>query len=78
MGNVLVSLDDDDEAFLRRLAQERYHSKKGSISSVVSDALDEMKKKGKKERAIANLIRTMEKGYKLGFRGYKKRSEIYD
>ena len=32
MGNVMIALDDEYENLLRRLAQERYGGKKGSLS----------------------------------------------
>ncbi len=78
MANVLVSLDKDHEALLRKLAQKKYSSKKGSISKVMSEALDELASKEKRKKAKSHLIQEMEKGYNIGFKGYKKRSEIYD
>lgn len=78
MTNVLISLDEEHEALLRKLAQEKYASKKGSLSKVVSEALDELELKKKRKRAKSHFIQEMEKGYNIGFKGYKKRSEIYD
>jgi DNA invertase Pin-like site-specific DNA recombinase len=80
LGNVYISIDDDHEAMLRRIAAERYGAKKGSISEAVMAAIDELEKKSKKERAKAKLIESMEKGYDLGFKGraYKTRDELYD
>ncbi len=80
MGNVLVSLDEKHEALLRQLAQEKYGSKKGSVSAVVVEALDELKQKEKKEMATKQLLALMEKGFNLGFKGtaYKTRDELYE
>jgi Arc/MetJ-type ribon-helix-helix transcriptional regulator len=81
MANVLVSLDEEHEAFLRRLAQEK-GGKKGVISDIIQAALDGLKEKEKKEQerqeAIKRIIRRMETAEPRGFRGYKTRSELYD
>lgn len=79
MGTVLVSLDEEHEAFLRRIAQEK-GGKKGVISEVVQEALNELKQKDKKERARKQFLQTIEKGINLGFKGkvYENRDEIYD
>jgi len=78
MANVLVALDDEHEALLRKMAQKKYASKKGSISKIMSEALDELAEQEKRKKAKSRLIQKMEKGYNIGFKGYKKRSEIYD
>ncbi len=80
MGNVLVSLDDEHEAVLRRLAQEKYGSKKGAVSNVVQDALDKTKDISEKEQAKKRLNQLMETGINLGFKGkiYESRDELYD
>jgi hypothetical protein len=80
MGNIYLSLDDDHEAMLRQIAQEKYGSKKGSLSEAVMDAIDKLAKENKKLRAKGKLIESMEKGYKLGFKGkaYSSRDELYD
>ncbi|HIH20376.1 TPA: hypothetical protein HA244_03855 [Candidatus Micrarchaeota archaeon] len=81
MGNVLVSLDDDVEEQLRRLAQEIYSGKKGAISYVVSEAVMEMAQKDKRQKAIERAIKNMQKGLhlRLGERkAYENRDEIYE
>ena len=79
MGNVLISLDDEHEAFLRHLAREK-GMKKGAISEVVQNALDELKEKEKKELAKKQFRQTIEKGINLGFKGKVSttRDELYD
>lgn len=79
MGNVLISLDEKHEKILRDLAQEKYQGKKGSISLVVSEALDNAKKDDDMVEFEA-MINRLKKGDGLakGYKMYKKRSEIYD
>jgi len=84
MGTVLISLDEKHEALLRQLAQEKYGSKKGSVSAVVQEALDnsrEMERSAlQKEAAKKQLRQMLQKGLDLGFKGkvYEKREELYD
>lgn len=80
MGNVYISLDDEHEAFLRRLAQEKYESKKGAISEVIQNALDMLRENEKKEIAKKQFRETIEKGINLGFKGkvYISRDELYE
>lgn len=76
MGNVMIALDDEYEAYLRKLAQEKYGGKKGALTEVVKEALDKLKsdKNDVKER----LKRRLSEGLAFEYRMYKKRSEIYD
>lgn len=76
VGNVMIVLDEEYEALLRRLAQEKYGGKKGSLSKVVEEALDKLKsdKDAVKERLKKRLTEGIDFKYKM----YKKRSEIYD
>ena len=78
MGTVLVSLDEDHEALLRQLAQEKYGSKKGSVSAVVEEALDSIKKDDQKFLAKERLKKRLKQGLDFRYKMYQKRSEIYD
>lgn len=84
MGTVLISLDEKHEALLRQLAQEKYSSKKGSVSAIVEEALDKVKEEEmacmEKEAAKQKLKGMIKKGLNLGFKGkvYGNREELYD
>lgn len=81
MGNVLISLDDEAEKLLRKLAENRYANTKGSLSYTVKDALVDLDLKEKEEKrlqAVQNLIKIMDKGLISGYKMYKNRNEIYD
>ena len=85
MGNIFLALDTDHEKLLRRLAQERYEGRKGSISRIVSEALDDLyhkqKEKNRKKEALSRLFSLSEKGINLGVKKgkkiYEKREELY-
>ncbi len=77
----MISLKEDKEVLLRRLAQERHGGRKGSISAIVEEALNELALRDKKMRAIQHQIALMKKGFDMGLgnrKAYKERSEIYD
>ncbi len=77
MGNVIVSLDDEYEDMLRRLARERYNGKKGSLSQVVKDALERMAQ-GSHENLKEDFKKALAKGIRFKYKMYSSRSEIYD
>lgn len=77
MANVMVALDDEHEALLRRLAQEKYGGKKGSLTEIVQEALDKMRAE-EKQKEITEFIELLRKGMKGKYKMYKTRDEIYD
>lgn len=77
----MISLTEDKEKILRNLAHTVYGGRKGSLSTVIEDALEEMARRDKKLRAAKHQIALMKKGFNLGLRdkkAYEKRSDIYD
>ena len=78
MGNVLVSLDEKHESTLRQLAQEKYGSKKGSVSAVVQEAIDTIKTENQIQFAKELLKKRLKEGIEFRYKMYQKRSEIYD
>ena len=78
MGHITISLKKEDEMKLRRLAHERYNSRKGGMSQVIADALDSLGKESIRERAVKSAIERMEKGFHMGKWLFKHRSELYD
>lgn len=76
MGNVMIVLDEEYETLLRRLAQEKYGGKKGSLSKVVEEALDKLK--SDRDAIKERLKRRLAKGVDFRYKMYQKRSEIYD
>ena len=73
----MISLDEEYEALLRRLAQEKYGGKKGSLSEIVQEALDKMKEEDR-EKEIEEFGKMLRKGLRFKYKMYEKRSEIYD
>ena len=78
MGNITISLEDADEAKLRRFAREKYGGKKGSLAKIVSEGLEKMENESEREKTIRSLKAKMEKGFNSGGILIKHRSELYD
>ncbi len=82
MGNVLVSLDGEDEKLLRRLALERYGGRRGAIREIVAEGIREVASKDERRAAVRRLLSSMKEGFNLGLKGdqkpYRTRDELYD
>lgn len=77
MGNVMISLDKEHEALLRKLAREKHGGKKGSLSSVVSEALDKEREQ-ESSPSIADFLDFLRKGVRGKYKMYSRRDELYD
>lgn len=78
MGNVMLSIDEETEKLLRRLAHVRYGGKKGAISKVVSEALQKYDGDDENEKLRKRFFARMQKGLSFEYKMYGHRSEIYD
>ncbi len=81
MGDVLVSLNDEDEFLLRNLVREKHGGKKGALKEVVGEAIKMLAAKEKRLMAVSRVAEKTEKGFHFGLSGrkaYEKRSDIYD
>ena len=78
MGNITIALDDKREKKLRRLAKEKYNGAKGSMSKVISEALDGIEVQDLREQARQRMIAGMKQGFYMGKIIIKSRDGIYD
>ncbi|MBI5227071.1 hypothetical protein HY988_00650 [Candidatus Micrarchaeota archaeon] len=86
MGNVMISLEDDDEKELRKYAQQISGGKKGSLSEFVWQAIahyiSETKKEQERNAAFERILERAKHAKKLGIlnkegKVYSSREEIY-
>ena len=77
MVQVVLSLKQETEQKLRRLARELKGGKKGALSAVVTEALDEYEKRARQLQAIEKVKQISAEGWKLGI-GKIKREELYE
>lgn len=85
MGRLLISISKADEALIRKIARQDFGGKKGSISTMVVQAVHEWirnKQAQKRRNEAADKLRAlMKEGIKLDLKGgkaYEKREEIYE
>ena len=68
----LVSLSDEGDARLERLAREKYRNEKGAISKTVEKALEELDKDDRQRTAIRKLIEFAKQNRKLGIGKFER------
>ena len=73
MGNVMIVFDEEHERRLRRFAKRKYGGKKGSLSKVVWEALDQMDEKGM--TALEQFQDLVKKSKGFEYKMYKNRSD---
>jgi len=76
MGVLTVSLSNDTEIMLRKMAEENFGSRKDALSKTIEMALSKCKKD--KEESIARLKYYMDNPIKVKGKIPKTRDEIYD
>ena len=77
MVQVVLSLQEETNQRLRRLARELKGGRKGALSEVVTEALSEYEKQAKRLHAIKKLKQISAEGWKLGI-GKFSRDKLYD
>ena len=79
MGNVIISMSEEDEKLMRRLAKRKFGGKKGSLSKVMSEALHKYNQNDERKKEIDDFIENYAGKLNLGgYKMYKHRDEIYD
>jgi hypothetical protein len=77
MGNITISVKDEVEDFWRRYAKSKYGNTKGSLARAAEEAFGELRRSDEQERVRRRALEILEKGYAIGFKGWKNRSEMY-
>lgn len=75
-----ISLGKEKEKLLRKMAQEKYGGKKGSLTAVIEEALDVLQRDQERKRSLDRAIAHMKKGF-IDLRGkkpYEKRADLYE
>ena len=78
MGNITITLENEDEKTLRSIAGSKYNNKKGSMAKVVGESLKLLSSKTGKHKAMMRQFKWMDQGFNLGKIKAKTRGEIYD
>ena len=80
MSIITLSLKDEVEKELRRLAAQKYGKSKGSLSKIVEEGLIEVSKKTKPETFADVFLRTMKEVDRKKYGGLMKhkREDLYE
>ena len=78
MGNVTITLENEDEETLRSIAKSNYNSRKGSMEKVVGESLRLLSSKTGKHKAMTRQFKWMDQGFNMGKIKIKSRDEVYD
>ncbi len=81
MGNILVSLNDREEAEVRRVVKANFGEGKGAIKAAVWAGIQTLDAQNERKRLIAQAMEHMtghHSGLKPGERYYRERGELYD
>ncbi len=73
MGVITISLEENVEETLRRLAHEKYHGKKGGMAKVLEEGIREVERKMRSEAAKVRFMARAAKGFDLGGKGFERK-----
>ena len=73
---VVLSLEDEYDKKLRRLAKDLYEGRKGAMSDVVEKGIDLVDEEIKRDKAYAKLLKKVKNAKAIGI-GRFKREEAY-
>ena len=78
MAIITISLDDDLNNEFREVVRKKIGERKGAIGEALGEALKQWIHE-KEQRQIADeMVKIMEKGFKMGKLKIKSRGELYD
>ncbi len=78
MGTMTFSTDDNTEQLIRDLAKMRHGKVKGAIAATIREGIEKLKEEHDTEFYQRRAIERLEKGFNIGFKGYKSRNELYE
>ena len=78
MATITVNVDDEVYEKFRKLAADKFNGKKGYLGDTVTTAMEMYVEENEQETAKKRLLAMMRKGVRIGFKGYKKRNELYE
>ena len=76
MGVITISINDESEAMLRKIAKAKFSKKKGHLSMAITEAIKEWSSK-KDEEEIEKALELLYKGKDMGGIISKKRGDLY-
>ena len=78
MGTITISVRDETEQRFRKAVRKTIGTGKGTLGKAVTEAMEKWVEELEQAEVRKRALATLEKGFQLGFKGYRKRSELYD
>mgnify|MGYP001578266877 CR=1 FL=1 len=78
MATITVNVDDDVYTRFRQLASEEKGGKKGFLGDAITESMQKSVEESEQTAAKKRLLELMRKGVRINYKGYKKRSELYE
>ncbi len=79
MGVITISLKDEIERKLRRLARARYSGqKKGQLSSAITDAIEDWTRKDEQQEIMEESVALLDEGFNMGRLKVKERAKWHE
>ncbi len=78
MAVITVSVDDEVYGRFRKIASEEKSGKKGFLGDTITDTMKKYVEEKEQDAIKKRLLALMKRGVRIGFMGYKSRSELYE
>lgn len=78
MAVITISVDDEVYERFRKIAAEERNGKKGFLGSAITENMKRYVEEKEQDAIKKRLLAMMKKGVRIGFKGYKVRSEFYE
>ncbi len=78
MGVLTISMKDEDEEKLRKLAERKYGKMKGAIARTIVEAVENRLSQDEEEKLRKHALEILEKGIHMGKKLWKTRDDLYD
>lgn len=78
MGTITVNVSTETENLFRTTVYKEFGKGKGRLGKALDEAMKKWAEEKEQREIGERLLRTMKKGFNLGFKGYKKRDELHD
>lgn len=78
MVTITVNVDDDVYLKFRKLASEEKGGKKGFLGDAITERMGTYVQEKEQDAIKKRLLANLRKGIRINYKGYNKRSELYD
>ncbi len=78
MATMTINIPDEIAEGFRKTVEKEYGKGKGILGKAITEALQKWQDEKEQKEIAERMLARMRKGFKLGFKGYQNRDELYD